>query len=489
MAGRALLAVGLFVGFYVLALGLVALLVYLPFEQLRLAHSFSYQVLAFCVTGIVAILSAIVPRWDRFEPPGPQLRDADHPELFREIRDIAGRTGQPMPKEVYLTGEVNAWAARRGGLMGIGSRPVMGLGFPLLQAVTVAQLRAILAHEYGHDSGGDTLLGRWVYRTRAGLERAVEELSGHRRTLQRPFVWYGRMFLRVSHAVSRRQELAADALAARVVGARAMSEALRTLEATRPAYRAYWSQEVTPAIQSGFLPPLAEGFGLFLASPQIAAGLWRYVEKVEADEQVNPFDTHPPLRERLAALRDAPPGEEGGNGARAISLLRDVTMLERRLLAQDNDRVTIDALRPIAWEDVGRDVWAPRWQRSLERNTVAFRNLRLGDLGDRARERSLYDRAAREGLPPGFGREETPDKIAWILGSAAASVLVRLGWEFDAAPGDEVRFRRGEAVLTPFQTLGAIASGRAVADTWLTACEASGVGAEAIAPPEAPRSS
>jgi Zn-dependent protease with chaperone function len=34
--------------------------------------------------------------------------------------------------------------------MGFGSRRVMGLGLPLLQALNVSQLEAVLAHEFGH---------------------------------------------------------------------------------------------------------------------------------------------------------------------------------------------------------------------------------------------------------------------------------------------------------------------------------------------------
>jgi len=69
-----------------------------------------------------------------------------------------------MPAEVYLIAEANAWVIDRGGIMGCGSRRVMGLGLPLLQVLSVYQLRAVLAHEFGHFHGGDTKLGPWVYK-------------------------------------------------------------------------------------------------------------------------------------------------------------------------------------------------------------------------------------------------------------------------------------------------------------------------------------
>ena len=76
----------------------------------------------------------------------------------------------------------------------------MGLGLPLMQGLTVSQLRAVLAHEFGHFHGGDTKLGPWVYKTRGAIGRTLMGLSGHSAFLQKPFEWYGLGFLRLAHA-------------------------------------------------------------------------------------------------------------------------------------------------------------------------------------------------------------------------------------------------------------------------------------------------
>ena len=76
---------------------------------------------------------------------------------------------EPMPREVYLIGDVNAFVADRGGFMGFGSRRVMGLGLPLLSILSVSQFRAVLAHEFAHYYGGDTSLGPWVYKTQTAI--------------------------------------------------------------------------------------------------------------------------------------------------------------------------------------------------------------------------------------------------------------------------------------------------------------------------------
>ena len=121
-----------------------------------------------------------------------------------------------MPSEVYLVPDVNAWVSSRGGVMGFGSRRVMGIGLPLLHVTRVAEMEAVLAHEFGHYHGGDTRLGPWIYKTRTAIGRTLEALGDG--WLQVPFRAYGNFFLRVTQAISRAQEFTADRLAATLFG-------------------------------------------------------------------------------------------------------------------------------------------------------------------------------------------------------------------------------------------------------------------------------
>ena len=54
------------------------------------------------------MLWAIVPRPDKFEPPGRQLTRANAPALFVLIDQIARSTSELPPAEVYLLNDVNA---------------------------------------------------------------------------------------------------------------------------------------------------------------------------------------------------------------------------------------------------------------------------------------------------------------------------------------------------------------------------------------------
>ena len=468
LAGRAILALLLMVGFYLLALGIALLLLSLPYAEITYAHRLDRLGL-FGIIGGLLILWGIVPRPDAFEPPGPLLARQGQRRLFGVIEDIAGGTQQAMPTEVYLVADVNAFVTTRGGFMGFGSRRVMGLGLPLLQTLGVPELRAVLAHEFGHYHGGDTKLGPWIYKTRAAIGRTLQGLAGYSAMLQKPFVWYGNMFLRVSHAISRRQELTADRLAAQLYGAAPLTNALVKIRRAAMAFPAYWSTEVSPVLGAGFRPPVAAGFSRFLAADRIAAAV---DEQAKRPEEADPYDTHPPLHERVAALNGLPPGA-AVDEPRAIELLEDVDALEQQLLAP------ILSERPlpvIGWDDVGRDVYVPNWRSVNERHAALLADVTLGALLERTPElvRRLVESLPAEELEPrtpeqqvGYGR--------WALGAALAGALAGRGWRVRALPGEPIVLEGEGGALDPFQIVDDLALGKIDQVTWRARCAALGL--------------
>ena len=147
---RMILAVILLVGFYVFAIGIAGALLFGIYAQVHYSERISIRLSVVLLFGAGAILFAIFPRADKFDPPWPMLDAAGQPRLFRKLQELAAATKQEMPTEVYLVPDVNAWVSDRGGRMGIGSRRVMGIGLPLLQILSISELAAVLAHEFGH---------------------------------------------------------------------------------------------------------------------------------------------------------------------------------------------------------------------------------------------------------------------------------------------------------------------------------------------------
>ncbi|HSF31442.1 MAG TPA: M48 family metallopeptidase [Candidatus Tectomicrobia bacterium] len=475
LAGRAVLAVVLMLGFYILAFAISGGLLYIPYAQWTYAGRLSPKLLIFSLLGAGIILWSILPRRDRFVPPGPQLEPKEHPKLFETLAGIAQATKQQMPAEVYLVADVNAWVMDRGGIMGFGSRRVMGLGLPLLQALSVSQLRAVLAHEFGHFHGGDTKLGPWVYKTRAAIGRTLQGLAAYSSLLQKPFLWYGKAFLRITHAVSRRQEFTADALAARIVGPHPLIEGLKRTHSAALAFDGYWHNDVAPVLSRGFHPPVVEGFRRYLTSSRIAAAISSSLDREMAEGQADPYDTHPPLRERIAAVRHVPNAETTGNDLPAISLVQDVEGLEARLIRATADEPTAQVLPLLAWDDVGKKVWVPAWEAYTGKYAEALAGNTLGALPALLQNVDAFSLRLRRCDGEDLGPEQRRQQVITTLGVALTVALSRNGWQPHVLPGDEVVCERNGTLIKPLDIVSKLASGELTPDAWHDLCVGAGI--------------
>ena len=76
----------------------------------------------------------------------------DCPKLFELIEDLADKTGFCLPKHVYLTTDVNACVFYNMGFWSIffPVRKNLEIGLGLFNSTTVQEVKAILAHEFGH---------------------------------------------------------------------------------------------------------------------------------------------------------------------------------------------------------------------------------------------------------------------------------------------------------------------------------------------------
>ncbi len=471
---RALVAVLLMVGFHALAFFIVFLLLFSIVAQLYAGQVFiKFVILA--LIGAIAIIIGVFPRPDRFNPPWPRLDAKTQPRLFERLRAIASDAKQGMPAEVYLLPDSNAWVMNRGGFMGFGSRRVMGIGLPLMYFLNVSELTAVLAHEFGHYYGGDTRLGPWIYKTRGAIGRTLSTLSsGSVSLISGPFNAYGRMFLRVTHGISRQQEYTADAFAASIAGASSLKSALARLHSYGNVYHMYWSGLVEPTLTTGFLPKIEQGLIQAFASDvgkRTADALLEEAMKVAENE----FDTHPPLRDRVAALEALPPGPEVNNDA-ALSLLSNPQELWTELLRSLSPE-EFAKLRAIDWEDVGEKVHLDPWRLLRDRNREHLGDLTAGQLPQYFQRASLL--ASK--LVDHYGRHKEGDaRVLLIMQVAVAAValtLLEAGWKFAADPGRGSFFERHDGKTTsPDKFVHALATGQISPIQWLELCELLGIG-------------
>jgi Zn-dependent protease with chaperone function len=417
------------------------------------------------------ILWSIVPRRIRYDVPGPRLAAEDQPELFAVIEEVARATEQQMPADVYLVREVNAGVLQVGGFLGFGTRRVLEMGLPLLQSLTISQFRAVLAHEFGHYHGGDTKLAPLVYRTREAIGRTVNTLADDDGVMHKPFLWYGNFFLRVTQAISRAQELAADRLSARVAGAKNAAAALVAVEGAAAAHQSYWNSEVMPLVTSGYRPPLAHGFAQFTSVASISSAVSQIVDESLKSGEKNAYDSHPPLRERVAALGELPSAEVDPSEKKAVSLLRDLPRLEEVLVANMLVEWFAAKVQPVTWEEAGTRVYLPGWRERTAKHVNVLST--MTPLAMPGAAKALANFAARLHLTREDG--EHTEAAAVIVGSALAVRLHDLGWECDSLPGRPIAFTRDGKTIEPFHIMGRLRAGELTADAWEAQCRDAGI--------------
>ncbi len=470
LAFRAVVAIGFMIGFYVFALAVAGALLLVPYAGVHWDVRIPAKVVLGCVIGAGLIVWSILPRRDKFPAPGPLLAPDKQPRLFAELRNIAAATGQTMPREVFLVMDVNAWVAQRGGVMGFGSRRVMGLGLPLLATLTIPQMRAVLAHEFGHYHGGDTMLGPWVYKTRAAIGRTLANLEEYSSVLSALFLLYGKLFLRITHAISRAQEFAADRLAAQIAGATALAGGLKAVHANAAAFQAYCNADLAPVLGGGMRPPVAEGFQRFLVAPAIAPKLDQLVERALANAEADPYDTHPPLRERIAAV-EAIGGPAVAGDAPAITLLDNVDALELALFAHNS--ADANKLTRVRWDELGETYYLPLWRTQVREVVPLLDGLTAGKLPEAIADAATLAARVPAGLRRQLNELELVEQTKWLLGSALCVALAARGWKVVCGPG--IGYVEHDGHRITLDDLALLRDGGIAAEDWRNTCRDAGI--------------
>jgi len=480
LARRALLALGLMIGFYVLALSIAGILLWIPYSVWVYLGRVQVKIAFVCIASGLTVVWAILPRIDRFIPPGPRLDEGSCPDLFRMIREVAAATNQEEPADVYVVNEVNAWVTHRGGIMGFGSRRVMGIGLPLIQGISQQELKAIIAHEFGHYSSGDVSLGPWIYKTRAAIGRAIQGV--HESWLEAPFQWYGTMFLRITHGVSRQQEFIADQVAAKVAGAAVAASALRQVTGLAPAFSAYMGNELVPVMRAGFLPPVASGFNAFLKEERISKLASDVIEHAEREDDTDEFDTHPSLKQRLEALGQFGPTTvpARSDDAPAATLLPDAERHAMAAVRVAFGPESVEGLKPLSWAEVADCVLVPGW-RSVATDYAKWLSSFTVDTLPRTREELI-----RAGSRLVHAGEEHVDANACIgravhvLGSGLGLLLIDAGWQASTGVGRPIVVTKGSESIDPFEVVHGLAKGEVRADEWSARCSVAGIAGRAL---------
>ncbi|MEI7834389.1 MAG: M48 family metallopeptidase [bacterium] len=264
--------------------------------------------------------------WHVPSPGGMQLPRGMAPRLFQLLDQLARQFQIPKLSGVYLEPNFSA---------GVVSLPTLGMiarhrhyltiGLPLLHVLNAEQLKAVLAHEFAHVSGGHSRTLNWIKVTLRIWEQLLESFQNDEGRdfgwLRAFFSWYAPILALRLHALQRSYEYAADRTAKRVAGAARCAEALVTIHLYDIWHSEILNPEVWKAAKSNpeipvctnLIDAYARGIPTDTASEML---------KVVLAEEIDYSDRHPPFAERLALLGYSPkqPGGDAIHHAPAIPL-------------------------------------------------------------------------------------------------------------------------------------------------------------------------
>ena len=210
----------------------------------------------------VVMLKAVFAVRNAMSPGMVEVKREEQARLFDYLMALADAAGAPRPHRVFLSNRVNAAVFYDLSLMNLvfPSKKNLEIGLPLVNAMPLGELRAVLAHEFGHFAQRSMAVGRWVYVA----QQVVQEMVARRDKLDEMIEGIGRLDIRLrlvawvvqlivwslrslveqafrlvvlmQRALSREMEMQADLVAVSLTGSDALVHALHRLGAADDAW-------------------------------------------------------------------------------------------------------------------------------------------------------------------------------------------------------------------------------------------------------------
>ena len=190
------------------------------------------------------------------------LTQKEEPVLFDYLYKLADEAGAPRPHKVFLTDRVNASVSYDISLINLlfPSKKNLEIGLGAINVLSLGELKAVLAHEFGHFAQRSMLLGRYVYVAQQIAARIVgkrdvfDSLLAGLSSFDIRIAWIGwilsilvwairslvetcfSIVMMAERALSREMEFQADLVAVSLTGSDALIHALYKLQIADEAY-------------------------------------------------------------------------------------------------------------------------------------------------------------------------------------------------------------------------------------------------------------
>ncbi|MFT4522223.1 MAG: Zn-dependent protease with chaperone function [Bacteroidia bacterium] len=261
---RAILAIAAIILFFILYLsmvvGLAALTYWTIIYPIEYVNKFTIMVKIFAVAGSAMLLFFTVKFIFKLKNVQPNNRlpllKGQNPELEDFIKKICAETGAPLPKDIYVDPDVNAYVSYTNTWQSLflPTKKNLTIGMGLIDCVNLTEFKAIVAHEFGHFAQRSMKIGSYIHSantiihdmifTRDGWDdilanwRASDLRLSLPAWIISPIVWLIRQllglfykFLNIMHSsLSREMEFNADKVAVKAAGSEAILSGLWKLD-------------------------------------------------------------------------------------------------------------------------------------------------------------------------------------------------------------------------------------------------------------------
>ncbi|MEL1254488.1 M48 family metalloprotease [Flavobacterium sp. DGU38] len=297
-----------------------------------------------------------------------EIKREEEPKLFAFIDEIVNVVQTDFPKKVYLSGDVNAcvfydstfWS------MFLPIKKNLQIGVGLVNSVSELELKAILAHEFGHFSQKSMKVGSYVYNVNQIIHNMLYDNDSYSAIAQSwgnvngYFAIFTTLAIKIVegiqwilqqvynvvnlsyHALSRQMEFHADAVAASVTGSKPLITSLLRMDLADHSYNEvldYYGKKIQHSItteniysqQSFVMNFLAKTNNLEVYNdlPQLTPDFLNRYNKSKLVIE-NKWGTHPSTEDRIKELEKLNVNEVNENNSLAIGLFKDGIELQNK---------------------------------------------------------------------------------------------------------------------------------------------------------------
>lgn len=238
----------------------------------------------------------------------------EYPRLGLVVRDIAKKLKARMPDNVVIGLQPTFFATSSPVFTPYGKAPLKGqtlhLSLPLMCHFTEGELKAVIGHELGHFSGGDTSYSMRFAPVYMGLTTASEVFSAKDRPLTRLLSMPAKLliddliyaFSIVERRIGRAREHRADQSGASVSSPEDIAYSL--LKSS--LLGSIWNEQMQSLVERGmkgrFSRNVVRNFSESVRLDVDRARIAPLLQYALGDSVPHPVDTHPPTEDRIEAF-------------------------------------------------------------------------------------------------------------------------------------------------------------------------------------------